>query len=92
MFKYLSQFKVQFLPYSGGKPPKLNPVPNSPGLKSQHLTQSGVVIVEYVLLLVACLAIAILIAEVVEFGDDSQQSGWLIQAWMKVLETIAEDM
>ena len=57
-------------------------------------TKKGVVIVEYVLLLVACLAVAIIIAQAVEIGEKSNysDSGSIIRAWMKVLETIAEDM
>ena len=52
----------------------------------------GAVIVEYVLLLVACVAMATVIAEFVEFGSNPDESGALIKVWMGVLKTIAEDM
>ena len=52
----------------------------------------GVVILEYVLLLVACIAIANVIIGVVNIGSDKSESGWIIKAWVTAVEKIAEDM
>ncbi|MDE0120005.1 MAG: hypothetical protein OXM55_08380 [Bdellovibrionales bacterium] len=52
----------------------------------------GAIILEYVLLLVACLGFAILIKEVVEIGSNVDESGWVIKTWMAVIKVIAEDM
>lgn len=52
----------------------------------------GVVILEYVLLLVACLGCALIIKEAVEIGGNVEDSGWIIKTWMAVITTIAEDM
>ena len=41
--------------------------------------EKGVVIVEYVLLLVACLGVAMLIAQAVAIGSDQSESGFFIK-------------
>ena len=51
----------------------------------------GVLILEYVLLLLACVAIAALVQEAFELGADDDSSGWIIKQWMDMLEVIAED-
>ena len=84
-------------PLRGKNPHKPDLVHNQFGLsfynKTHHLKKKkGVVIVEYVLLLVACVAIAVLISKAVEMDNNPNSSGWLIKAWMGVLKTIAEDM
>ncbi len=65
----------------------------SAGVKGPLSKKKGVVIVEYVLLIVACLGVAMAIATVVniEKGEPAD-SGWVITAWYRVLNTIAEDM
>ena len=52
----------------------------------------GVIILEYVLLLVACLGFAILIKEVVGIAGSRDDSGWVIKTWVAVIEAIANDM
>ena len=54
--------------------------------------KKGAVIVEYVLLLVACVGLAMLVNETIQLGTDEDSSGWLINTWMAVLHEIAEDM
>ncbi len=52
----------------------------------------GAVILEYVLLLVACLGCAMIIKEAVEISSNRDDSGWFIKTWMAVITTIAEDI
>jgi hypothetical protein len=52
----------------------------------------GAVILEYVLLLLACLGCAMVIKEAVEISGNKDESGWFIRTWMAVITTIAEDM
>ena len=52
----------------------------------------GAVILEYVLLLLACLGCAIIIKEAVEISSNKDDSGWFIRTWMAVITTIAEDI
>ncbi len=52
----------------------------------------GAIMLEYVLLLVACLGFAALIKSAVEISSSSEESGWVIQTWMSVINRIAEDM
>ena len=54
--------------------------------------KKGAVIVEYGLLLVACVGVALLIQKAVQPGDDKDSSGWMINMWMGILNDIAEDM
>ena len=61
-------------------------------IKGSHSKKKGAVVVEYVLLIVACLGVAILIAKTVDIGADESESGVVIKAWMAVLKTIAEDI
>ena len=98
LFLYWSDLKIlRFnLSLRGKNPHKSHLVHNQFGLKfyiqSPHLKKKGVVIVEYVLLLVACVAIAIAISKAVQIGSNTNESGWFIKAWMNVLNAIAEDM
>ena len=52
----------------------------------------GAIILEYVLLLLACLGFAMLIKAVVEIGSNPDESGWVIRTWMAVIEVIANDI
>ena len=52
----------------------------------------GAIILEYVLLLVACLGCALIIKEAVEISDNKDDLGWVIKTWMAVITTIAEDI
>lgn len=54
--------------------------------------RKGAIILEYVLLLVACLGFAVIIKEAVEIGGNPGDSGWFIKTWMAVITTIAEDI
>ena len=47
---------------------------------------------EYVLLLVTCVSLAMILKEVIQLGSDEDSSGWLINTWMALLNEIAEDM
>ncbi len=60
--------------------------------KSVFKTQKGVVILEYALLLVACVALAFLIKEIVQIGSSPEESGWLVRKWMDILKVIGEDI
>ena len=52
----------------------------------------GAIILEYVLLLTACLGCALIIKEAVEISGNKDDSGWFIRTWMAVITTIAEDI
>ena len=52
----------------------------------------GAIILEYVLLLVACLGFAMIIKETVELQGNVGDSGWIIQTWMDIIKIIAEDV
>ena len=52
----------------------------------------GVIILEYVLLLVACVATATVINEAFEIGSEASNSGWIIKLWWSILKMIAEDI
>ena len=52
----------------------------------------GVLIVEYVLLLLCCVAIAAVVQKAFDIGADEQSSGWIINQWIKMLRVIAEDV
>lgn len=54
--------------------------------------KKGAVIVEYVLLLVTCVGLAMILQEVIQLGSDEDSSGWLINMWLALLNEIAEDM
>lgn len=54
--------------------------------------KKGAVIVEYVLLLVTCVGLAMVLKEVIQLGSDEDSSGWLINMWLALLNEIAEDM
>ena len=49
-------------------------------------------ILEYVLLLLACLGCAMIIKGAVEISGNTDDSGWFIKTWMAVITTIAEDI
>jgi len=54
----------------------------------------GVIIIEYVLLLVVCLGIALLITNLTTINSDSQDlndQGSVIKGWINILKIIAED-
>lgn len=53
---------------------------------------AGVIILEYALLLISCILLALLIAEVVTIGSSPDEHGWIVTKWMKVIKVIAEDM
>ncbi len=52
--------------------------------------RKGAVVVEYVLLLVACVGFAYTIYSLVDM--DAQNPGWVINLWKKILIPIAEDI
>lgn len=52
----------------------------------------GAIVVEYVLLLVGCVAIALIVNKFIEIDNIFDNSGWLIKVWWKAIEVIAEDM
>lgn len=51
--------------------------------------QKGVVVVEYVLLLVVCVTMALVVYKIIDM--DPENPGWVISVWKKVLVEIAED-
>ena len=61
---------------------------------SVHPTnQSGQIVVEYVLLLSIAVTLAmVIISLMVKRGDDSDNSGALIQKWRGIQETVAKDV
>ena len=54
--------------------------------------RKGAIILEYVLLLVACVGCALIIKAAVEISGNVEDSGWIIKAWMSVITKIAEDI
>lgn len=59
---------------------------------SQPKSKRGAIIIEYVLLLVTCVSLAMVLKQVIQLGSDEDGSGWLINMWMALLSEIAEDM
>ena len=59
---------------------------------SRLRNNKGVLIVEYVLLLLCCVAIAAIVQKAFDIGADDQSSGWIINQWIKMLRVIAEDV
>ncbi len=56
-------------------------------------SQSGQIVVEYVLLLSIAVTLAmIMISGLVKRGDDTDNSGALIQKWRNIQEAIAKDV
>ena len=55
-------------------------------------SKKGVIILEYMLLLIVCVGCAFMIMELVEIAETKEDSGSVIKAWMKAVEVIAEDM
>ena len=53
---------------------------------------AGVIILEYALLLVVCISLALLIAEAVTIGNSPDEHGDIVTKWMEVIKVIAEDM
>ena len=53
--------------------------------------QRGAIILEYVLLLVACVAFAQILIGIVDRDNDPQNSGAVFKMWHGVLHTIGED-
>ncbi len=52
----------------------------------------GAIIVEYMLLLVVCVALALILADLVKIGSSDDQHGWIIGKWLNVIKVIAEDL
>ena len=50
-------------------------------------TNKGALIVEYTLLLVSCIAMAMLFNKIVDMD-----SGWVIRKWLEIIEVIANDI
>ena len=60
-------------------------------LKKKGLSsQKGVVVVEYVLLLVVCVSMALVVYKTIDMSPENP--GWVISVWKKVLVEIAEDI
>ena len=59
---------------------------------SRLRNNKGVLIVEYVLLLLCCVTIAALVQHAFELGADENSSGWIINQWIKMLHVIAKDV
>ncbi len=57
---------------------------------SHHI--SGVIILEYALLLISCVLLALIIAKVVTIGNTPDEHGWIVQKWVSVIQVIAEDI
>ena len=53
--------------------------------------KKGALILEYCLLLMACVGIALLIQQTVSLDSNVDDSGWVITTWMGIIETIAND-
>ena len=79
-------FKIKrffFNPKKQSKPGKV--------LKKTLRNKTGVLIVEYALLLVICVTMAGIIKEIIEINKDPQRSGSVIKIWYNIIEIIAED-
>jgi hypothetical protein len=61
------------------------------GRRGRLNNQGGQVVVEYVLLLIAVVAIAALITRLV-VSRDPEAPGFLISKWVKIVEVIATDV
>ena len=57
-----------------------------------HTSIKGVVIVEYALLLVTCVALALLFANMVVLGGSPDEHGFIVKKWFSVIKIIAEDI
>ena len=53
--------------------------------------RKGVLIVEYALLLVICVAMAIAMKEIIDINEDPNQSGGIIKGWYNIIKIIAKD-
>ena len=60
-------------------------------LQFKKLNPRGAVILEYALLLLACVAMALMISELVSVGSASDSQGVLIKFWINILNIIAQD-
>ena len=57
-----------------------------------YKNKRGAIVLEYVLLLVACVAVAELIrTTIVDMNPDPASRGFMINAWENILQVIAED-
>jgi len=51
----------------------------------------GVIILEYTLLLVTCVTMALILTEVAVLSNDPNAQGWVIKRWWQIMEVIAND-
>lgn len=66
-------------------------ITRSPGSRQLLSTSNGQVIVEYILLLVIAVAIAVLMTSTM-VSRSADSPGFIVVKWMQILETIGKDV
>ncbi len=62
------------------------------GIFCNFKNNKGAIVVEYVLLLLSCVAIASAVNKVFEIDNNVDDSGWVIKTWWNAVKIIAEHM